>query len=277
MSGCLYIVGTPIGNLNDISKRALETLNIVDFIIAEDCRVTLKLLNKYKIKKPLFSHHKFSSLKTANLIVNKILNGESAAIVSDAGMPLICDPGETIVNLCYEKGINVTVVPGPSALISALSLSGLSCKRFTFFGFLSTKKTSRINSLMFLKNIPHTLIFYEAPHKLVRTLKDFLKYFNDCKIIIIKEITKIHESVQKFTISEAIKFYESQNSIKGEFVLIVEKNNETSQKQYTLKDAVTIAKNLMLHGEKASDAAKKAAKITNFKKSYIYKHILNTN
>ncbi len=277
MSGCLYIVGTPIGNLSDVSDRALKTLNSVDFIVAEDCRVTLKLLNKYCIKKPVFSHHKFSNFKTANIIIKKILKGDSAAIVSDAGMPLICDPGEVLVNLCYENSIAVKVVPGPCALIAALSLSGVNCSRFTFFGFLSTKKTSRVKSLLFLKNIPHTLVFYEAPHKIVKTLKDFLKYFGDRKIIIVKEITKIHESVQIFTISKALSFYESLNSIKGEFVLIVEKNIENLEKKFLLKDAIEIAKKLIFQGEKPVEAAKTAARITNFRKNEIYKHITKSN
>ncbi len=269
----LYIVGTPIGNLEDISKRALSVLSEVDFIIAEDCRVTLKLLNSYKIKKPLFSYNKFSSFKRAEYLVNKVLNGESAALVSDAGMPLICDPGDLIINLCHEKGVVIRVVPGACALIAGLCLSGFSCARFTFFGFLSTNKKNRISALNFLKDLTHTVILYEAPHKLLNTLKDLLRYFNDRQMFIVKEMTKIHETFHKFKISSAILHYEKQNKIKGEFVLIIEGLKKEEESVVSLDEAVSYAKKLVLKGEKKVNAAKKAAIFSNFNKNEIYKHL----
>ena len=195
-------------------------------------------------------------------------------MVSDAGMPCICDPGERIVNICHEKDISVFVVPGPCALISAISLSGLDCKRFTFYGFLSTSKKSRVAALNFLKDLEHPVILYEAPHKLLNTLKDLFEFFKDRKIVIVKEITKIYESVEIFTLSAAIKKYQEKKSIKGEFVLVLapfKKKEETA----SLEEAVEFAKNLVLNGEKIGNAAKKAAARFNFKKNEIYKKISN--
>ena len=275
MSGKLYVVGTPIGNLDDISKRALEILKNVDAIVAEDTRVTLKLLNRYGIKKKLYSNHKFSDIKKTEFLVEKMLYGKSLAIVSDAGMPCICDPGEKIVSLCHEKNIPVFVVPGPCALICALSLSGLSCKQFTFFGFLSTTNKNRIKSLQFLKELQHTIVLYEAPHKLLNTLKDLLKYFNDRKIVIVKEITKIHESVEITTISKALNLYEEKDSIKGEYVLVIE--GMKKKENTSIEDALDFAKQLISNGDKISDAAKKTAINFNFKKSLIYKKLLELN
>ncbi len=269
--GCLYIVGTPIGNLEDISKRALITLEKADFIIAEDCRVTLKLLNRYEINKSLISYHKFSDIKKVKNIVNRLVNGETAALVSDAGMPCVCDPGVNIVSCCYENNVKVSVVPGPCALISAICLSGLDCSRFTFYGFLSTTTKNRVKALEFLKELEHIVILYEAPHKLVKTLKDLLKYFKDREIVLVKEMTKIYENVEITTIANALNKYSLINSVKGEYVIIIKGKQVLKKPEVSLKEAVDFAKQLMQKGESASFSAKKAAKCLNYKKSEIYK------
>ena len=257
-----------------MSKRAIDTLKTVDFIIAEDCRVSLKMLNSYCIKKPLFSFHKFSSEERANKLVRKIKNGETAALISDAGMPIISDPGDILVKLCHENYINVKVVPGPCALVAALCVSGMYCGRFTFFGFLPINNKDRINAITFLKTLPHTIVLYEAPHKLIKTLKDMLKHLKDRKIVIIKELTKIYESVEIFTISEAIKCYENKQNIKGEYVLVVEGCKHIANKnELSLQDAVTFAKNLIKNGDKPAIAAKKAAAMSCYRKSDIYNNI----
>lgn len=273
MSGILYVVGTPIGNLGDFSQRAIETLNSVDFIAAEDTRVTIKLLNKFNIKKPLISYHEHSKSQRANQIIGKLLEGENAAFVSDAGMPCISDPGEKLIDMCIENSIDIKIVPGPTAVISALCLSGLNTSRFAFYGFLSTNHKSRLDTLLEVKNLPLTLIFYEAPHKLISTLKDLLKHLGDRKITLAKELTKIHENFQRTTISGALKFFdELGTSPKGEYVLIVDgaKATNTVNSSSTLTEAVEFAKSLIKEGFKPVDAAKQAAKITNNKKNEIY-------
>ncbi len=278
MSGTLYIVGTPIGNLGDFSQRAKEVLESVDFIAAEDTRVTLKLLNKFRIKKPLISYHEHSKSQRLGQIVSRLLEGQSAAIVSDAGMPCISDPGEKLVKMCVENNIEMTVVPGPTALISALCLSGLETFRFAFYGFLSTNRKSRLKTLLELQNLQLTLIFYEAPHKLISTLKDLLNVLGDRKIAIVKELTKIHENVQRATISSAIDSFEKSSvNPKGEYVLIVEgaQNVEDSGAPATLDEALDLARALVKQGLRPVDAAKQAAKITNNKKRQIYNLLLN--
>lgn len=273
LSGILYVVGTPIGNLGDFSQRAIETLSNVDFVAAEDTRVTIKLLNKFNIKKPLISYHEHSKSQRANQIIAKLLDGENAAIVSDAGMPCISDPGEKLIDLCIENNIDIKIVPGPTAVISALCLSGLNASRFAFYGFLSTNRKSRLDTLLEVKNLPLTLIFYEAPHKLISTLKDLLKYLGNRKITLAKELTKIHENFQRTTIAGALKFFdETEKSPKGEYVLIVEgdKVSNNLDSSSTLTEAVDFAKNLIKEGFKPVDAAKQAAKITNHKKNEIY-------
>ena len=277
MSGTLYIVGTPIGNLGDFSQRAKEILDSVDFIAAEDTRVTIKLLNKFNLKKPLISYHEHSTSQRASQIIARLLDGENAAIVSDAGMPCISDPGEKLVKVCAENNIETTVIPGPNAAICALCLSGLNTSRFAFYGFLSTNRKSRIETLLELKNLPLTLIFYEAPHKLISTLKDLLNFLGDRKISIVKELTKMHENVLRTTISSAVDFFvKSAKNPKGEYVLIVEgaENVENLEVKSTLDEALNFAKGLINQGFRAVDAAKQAAKITNHKKSEIYNLLL---
>ena len=270
MCGKLFVVGTPIGNLGDITYRAVETLKSVDFICAEDTRVTVKLLNHFEIKKPLVSYHEHSSRQISENIINRIISGENCAVVSDAGMPCISDPGEDLVRQCIENDIPVEVVPGPTAMASAVAISGLSTSRFAFEGFLSVTKKQRYSHLEAVSKDTHTLIFYEAPHKLVSTLTDMLEYFGDRKISLCRELTKIYEEVIRTTISGAIEYYRDK-SPKGEYVLIVEGyNEEQSLAELTLEDAVNEAQKLIDSGMRAVDACKEAAKITGFKKSDIY-------
>lgn len=273
--GTLYVVGTPIGNMDDITFRQLKTLEEVDFIAAEDTRVTLKLLNRYEIKKPLVSYHGHSTESCAENITARICNGENAAIVTDAGMPCISDPGEALVKMCAEHGIDVKVIPGPSAVVSALAVSGLNTSRFAFEGFLSVNKKQRYEHLESIQNETRTLIFYEAPHKLMNTLQDFLKYFGDRKISLCRELTKIHEEVLRMTVSEAIGYYQSRNP-KGEYVLVVEgAQPKALSDEFTIESAALLAKQYVSEGEKLSDACKKAAKETGFSKSNIYSFIIN--
>lgn len=274
MAGILYVVGTPIGNLGDISPRALETLENVDFIAAEDTRVTLKLLNHFGIKKPLISYFEHNKRERGEIICQRILNGENCAIVTDAGMPCISDPGEMLISQCIEYGITTRAIPGPSAVVSALALSGLPTGRFTFEGFLSVNKKSRRDHLEEVKNEKRTMIFYEAPHKLNATLKDMLNTFGNRKIAIVRELTKIHEEVISTTLEKAVADY-ADSPLKGEIVLIVDgvKEIEASE-EYTSEDAVKMALTLAeKENISASESAKRVAKITGIKKGIIYKMI----
>ncbi len=274
MAGILYVVGTPIGNLGDISPRALSVLEQVDFIAAEDTRVTLKLLNHFEIKKPMVSYFEHNKHERGEIICQRILNGESCAIVTDAGMPCISDPGEMLIKQCIEYGIKTQVVPGPSAVISALAISGLPTGRFTFEGFLSVNKKSRREHLNEVKNEKRTMIFYEAPHKLNATLKDMLESFGDRKISIVRELTKIHEEVINTTLEKAVEAYKDA-PLKGEIVLIIEGATiEEATEEYTLEDAVKMAQ-AMAEDENISisEATKKIAKLTGIKKGVIYKAI----
>lgn len=274
MCGKLYVVGTPIGNLEDFSPRAIKTLNNVDFIAAEDTRVTSKLLNHFEIKKPLVSYFEHNKREKGEIIVKRILNGENCALVTDAGMPAISDPGEDLVKLAHENGISVESVPGPAALTTALAISGMPSGRFCFEGFLSVNKISRYEHLHSLTEETRTMIFYEAPHKLKNTLSDMLSVFGNREIAIIKELTKIYETVLKTNLNDAVKYFE-ENTPKGEYVLILEGKPEKEQEKYTLADAEKIAKTFIADGESTANAAKQAAKITGIKKGDIYKAILN--
>lgn len=269
MTGTLYVVGTPIGNLEDMTYRAIKTLQDVDFITAEDTRVTLKLLNKFNIKNKLISYHDHSTQQVTENIIDHIADGQNCAIVTDAGMPCISDPGEILVKMCHERGIPVKVVPGASAVVSALAISGLSTSRFTFEGFLSVTKKQRYDHLAMLVDEPRTMIFYEAPHKLKSTLSDMYKYFGDRKISLCREITKIYEEVLQMTLSQAIEYY-SVNNPKGEFVLVVEGKQSTPQDDITLEIAIEKVKELVSSGIRTADACKQIAKVTNFSKGELY-------
>lgn len=274
MSGILYVTGTPIGNLSDLSPRAVETLESVDFIAAEDTRVTLKLLNHFGIKKPMVSYFEHNKRERGEIICARIEQGENCAIVTDAGMPCISDPGEDLVKLCEERGIKTVVIPGPSAVLSALAVSGLSTGRFTFEGFLSVNKKSRADHLKSLANEHRTMIFYEAPHKLPQTLRDLYASFGDRKLTIVREITKIHEEVIRTTTKNAAENL-SDGSVKGEIVLVLEGAPQVDDtEEFTLEYAVETAKKLIENGARATDAAKEAAALTGFKKNEIYKELI---
>lgn len=273
--GKLYVTGTPIGNLSDFSPRAVETLEAVDFIAAEDTRVTLKLLNHFGIKKPMVSYYEHNLRERGQMIVDRILAGEDCAVVSDAGMPCISDPGEDLVRLCAEQGIEVVVVPGPSAVVSALALSGLATSRFTFEGFLSTNRLGRSEHLASLRGERRTMIFYEAPHKLMTTLADLQNAFGgDRRLSVCRELTKLHEEVLRTTINGAIEHF-SEISPKGEFVLVLEGAAEPPSEEWTLDRAVAAARERMGEGAKATDAAKEAARRSGFSKPEIYQRLVN--
>ncbi|MBR3816031.1 MAG: 16S rRNA (cytidine(1402)-2'-O)-methyltransferase [Clostridia bacterium] len=270
MSGILYIVGTPIGNLGDISPRALETLESVDFIAAEDTRVTLKLLNHFEIKKPLISYFEHNRREKGEIIADRIEGGESCALVTDAGMPAVSDPGEDLVALCHDRGIKVSAVPGPTAFATAVALSGLPVGRFTFEGFLSVNKNARKAHLEEIKNEKRTMVFYEAPHKLSATLCDLYTALGERRIAIVREITKIYEEVIRINLSEAAEKYAEQ-PLKGEIVLVIEGRTEVEEEEITVDDALRLARVYINEGISASMAAKKAAKETGVKKGDIYK------
>lgn len=272
MSGKLYIVGTPIGNLGDFSPRAVETLEMVDFIAAEDTRVTLKLLNHFGIKKEMISYFEHNKRERGEIIANRILAGENCAICTDAGMPAISDPGEDLVRLCHEQGITVESVPGPTAFATALALSGMEVGRFTFEGFLSVSKKSRREHLEEIKDEKRTMVFYEAPHKLINTLNDLYSALGDREIALVREITKIHEEVIKTTLAQATQLY-NEAKPKGEFVLVVAGKKEEKE-DITLEKAIEMAKVLVDDGMSVNMAAKEIASSTPFKKGDIYKALL---
>jgi len=264
------IVGTPIGNLGDLSPRALQALSGCDFIAAEDTRVTVKILNHFGLKKPMVSYFEHNRFEKGEQIAARIIGGEVCALVTDAGMPAVSDPGEDLVRLCHQLGIKVEVIPGPCALVSALAVSGMPAGRFTFEGFLSVNKLSRREHINSLLNEKRTMIFYEAPHKLPSTLKDLAKAFGDRKIAIVRELTKIYEEVIHTTLNEAaLRFGEA--GPKGEIVLIIEGAPEPVTEETTLESAVEIARAKIEEGLPLNDAAKSAAKQTGHKKGDIYK------
>ena len=271
MSGELFIVGTPIGNLGDLSLRAAKTLEEVDFIAAEDTRVTLKLLNHLGLKKPMVSYFEHNKRERGEVITERILSGETCALVTDAGMPAISDPGEDLAALCHEKGIKINSVPGPTAFATALALSGMPSGRFCFEGFLSVSNKSRKEHLESIQNETRTIIFYEAPHKLVRTLKDLYDYLGDRQIAIVREITKIHEEVIRTTLKEANERY-GDGHLKCEMVLIIE-GRPKSEDVFTLEEAVALADTFVKDGMSKNEAAKQAAKESGIKKGDIYKEI----
>ncbi|HIY28312.1 MAG TPA: 16S rRNA (cytidine(1402)-2'-O)-methyltransferase [Firmicutes bacterium] len=273
MSGTLYVVGTPIGNLGDFSPRAQETLAQADFIAAEDTRVTLKLLNHFGIKKPMVSYFEHNKYQRGEIICDRIEQGETCALVSDAGMPAISDPGEMLVAQCAQRGIPVVVVPGPSAVVAALAVSGLPTGRFTFEGFLSTAKKSRREHLEEVRSERRTMVFYEAPHKLASTLEDMLAAWGNRRIALVREISKIHEEVRRTTLEEAARYYR-ENTPKGEFVLVIEGAPKEEAVDMTIEDAVAFARKLMEQGHSAADAAKQAAQASSFKKGQIYRLLM---
>ena len=270
MPGTLYLIGTPIGNLSDFSPRAVETLSSVDFIAAEDTRVTLKLLNHFDIHKPLVSYYEHNKYASGEKIVQRILCGESCGLVTDAGMPAVSDPGEDIVRMCMDQGIPVTTIPGPTALITALVLSGLPTGRFCFEGFLSTNNKSRREHLEELQNEARTMIFYEAPHKLRKTLSDLKEAFgDDRRISLCRELTKLHEEVLPFSLSEAVRYYEEHDP-KGEYVLILEGRPEESDPILSEEEALALVAKYRAEGRSLKESCKLASSQSGYSKNELY-------
>lgn len=270
MAGMLYLVPTPIGNLGDVSQRCRETLENADFVAAEDTRVSLKLLNHLGIKKPLVSYFEHNKGYKGGIILQRILDGETCALVSDAGSPAISDPGEDLVRQCAEAGITVSAIPGPCAVITALSISGLPTGRFCFEGFLSTAKKSRREHLASLAGENRTMIFYEAPHKLTVTLQDMAEAFGaDRKISLCRELTKLHEEVIRTTLGEAIARFAEQPP-KGEFVLVVDGAPEVIPETPGQDDVLSHLQMLLSQGLSRKDAVKQTAKDLGVPKNEVY-------
>lgn len=269
MAGKLYIVGTPIGNLGDITLRALEVLKSVDIIAAEDTRHTVRLLNHFDIRAPLISYYEHKKREKGELIIKKLLDGKKVALVSDAGMPGISDPGEDLVRLCIENNIEFTVVPGPTAFTTALVLSGLSTSNFSFEGFLTVRKNGRAAHLEEIKKMRQTLIFYEAPHKLRRTLSDILTAFGDRKIAVCRELTKKYEEVIRGRVSEVISHFEKTEP-KGEFVLVVEGYKEPAPSKADEISVVESVQKLIGEGMDKKEAIRQAAKNLGLPKREVY-------
>ena len=272
MPGTLTLVGTPIGNLSDLSPRALEALRECDFVAAEDTRVTLQLLNHFGIKRPLVSYYEHNKRERGEQLCARLLAGENGVLVSDAGMPAISDPGEDLVALCAERGVPVGVVPGPCAAVTALAVSGLPSGRFTFEGFLSMNRRSRREHLEGLRDETRTMIFYEAPHKLPSTLEDLLKTLGDRRLAIVRELTKRYEEVIRTTLSLAAGRFREETP-RGEIVLVVEGAAPAIPEKATPEEADALAAKLMDQGLSASDAARQAATETGLKKGDIYRRI----
>ena len=276
MAGTLYIVATPIGNLNDMTPRAAATFGRVDFVPAEDTRVTLKLLNHLGLKKPLVSYYEHNSKEKGQYILDRIAAGESCALCSDAGMPAISDPGEEIVRDALAQGIPVVPVPAASAWVTALAVSGQDTSRFVFEGFLPVAAKPRKQRLESLAGETRTMIFYEAPHKLRGTLEDLEKTFGGQRsITLTRELTKLHEEIRKTTLEEACAYYQ-ENAPRGEYVLVVAggEAETTPQEQITLEQAAQAPRRLMEEGMPPSAAAKKAAQGTAFSKSQVYRLLI---
>ena len=270
MSGTLYLVPTPIGNLGDISPRAADTLAQVDFIAAEDTRVTVKLLNHLELKKPMVSYYRHNTQQSGQAILSRLLSGESCALVTDAGTPAVSDPGEDLVALCAAHDVDVVAIPGPCALITALSMSGLPTGRFTFEGFLAMNKKNRRAHLDALRTEQRTMIFYEAPHKLTATLADLAKTFGpDRRIALCRELTKLHEEIRRTTLGQAADWY-GDNPPRGEFVLVVEGAQPETAAAPDWPDALARVEALQGEGLSLRDAVRQAARETGLPKNELY-------
>ena len=276
MSGKLYLVATPIGNLGDFSPRAEETLRQADFIAAEDTRVSVKLLNHLELKKPLVSYHEHNQITAGQAILTRLLAGETCALVTDAGTPAISDPGEGLVRLCADAGVEVLSIPGCCAAVNALAVSGLPTGRFTFEGFLTVNKKNRRERLESLKNEERTMIFHEAPHKLLTTLQDMAAVFGpERRIALCRELTKLHEETVRTTLGEAVAHY-TETSPKGEFVLVLAGAEPRETVAVTLEDAVAQVLALKAQGIRLKDAAKEVAEHTGLSKNDLYAAALET-
>ena len=266
--GNLYIIATPIGNLEDITLRALRVLKEVDLIAAEDTRQTLKLLNHYEINKPLISYHRHNEETKSEILIEKLRNGENIALVSDAGTPGICDPGEEVIKKAIEDNIEVIPIPGACAMINALIVSGISTKEFEFLGFLPLNKKLRRQKLKEIENSSKTIIIYEAPHKMKTTLGDLKEILKDRKIVLARELTKIHEEFIRGTVEEVTEYF-AQNAPRGEFVILISPNTE-APKQLSWSELIDLVNNLVEKGKSKKDAIKQVAKEHHVSKNELY-------
>lgn len=275
MPGILYLVPTPIGNLGDLSDRIRETLSSVDFIAAEDTRVSLKLLNHLGLKKPLVSYYEHNRVESGSRILARLQGGESCALVTDAGTPAISDPGQDLVALCAGAGVSVCAIPGPCAAVTALAVSGLPTGRFTFEGFLSTAPKSRREHLDALRLERRTMIFYEAPHKLLRTLSDFASVFgSERRISLCRELTKLHEEILRTTLGRALTYYETL-APRGEYVLIVEGAPAPEPSAPSLDGAVERVHDLLAQGLRRREAVKQVSEELGIPKNTLYEASLS--
>ena len=279
MQGKLYLCATPIGNLEDITLRVLRTLKEADLIAAEDTRHSIKLLNHFDIKTPMTSYHEFNKVEKARYLVDKMREGTNVALITDAGTPGISDPGEELVRQCYEAGIEVTSLPGPAACITALTISGMATRRFAFEAFLPSDKKEKQEIFEELKKETRTIILYEAPHRLVRTLSELLENLGDRRISVCRELTKTHETVFRTTVSEALSYYETVEP-RGECVLVIEGKNrlEIQQEQERSWEAVSIEEHMKRYldgGTDKKEAMKLVAKDRGMKKRDVYQYLLN--
>ena len=276
MAGTLYLVPTPIGNLGDISPRCAETLAQADFIAAEDTRVSRKLLNHLGLKKPMVSYYRNNTQAGGQAVLERLLAGESCALVTDAGTPAVSDPGEELVALCAQAGVEVVALPGPCALITALAVSGLPTGRFTFEGFLAMNKKNRRAHLAALRDEERTMIFYEAPHKLRATLADLLEQFGpERRLTLCRELTKLHEEVRRTTLGAAAEFYET-NPPRGEFVLVLEGAQPCRAVEVPMEQGVALVCALRASGLSLRDAVRQAAQQTGLPKNELYERAIGT-
>lgn len=278
MPGTLYLCATPIGNLEDMTFRCVRILKEVDIIAAEDTRNSIKLLNHFEIKTPMTSYHEYNKIEKGHKLVERLLNGENIALITDAGTPGISDPGEELVAMCHEAGITVTAVPGPAACITALTISGLPTRRFAFEAFLPTDKKERQRILESLKDETRTIVMYEAPHRLVRTLEVLKETLGNRRISICRELTKRHETVFLTTIEEAVAYYEA-NEPKGECVLVIEGKSadELIKEEQAQWEELSVAEHVdmyMKKGMSKKEAMKQAAKDRGVSKRDIYQRLL---
>lgn len=278
MEGKLYLCATPIGNLDDITLRVLNTLKEVDLIAAEDTRHSIKLLNHFDIKTPMTSYHEFNKVEKARYLVDKMREGTNVALITDAGTPGISDPGEELVKQCYEAGIELTSLPGPAACITALTMSGMATRRFSFEAFLPQDKKEKARILEELKNETRTIILYEAPHRLVRTLGDLLEALGERRISVCRELTKKYETVFRTTFSEALAFYGTQEP-KGECVIVIEGRSaeEIREEKERSWDSMSIEEHMEYYqsqGTERKDAMKLVAKDRGLTKRDVYQALL---
>ena len=270
MAGTLYLCATPIGNLEDITFRVLRTLKEADLIAAEDTRHSIKLLNHFEIKTPMTSYHEYNKVEKAAYLVSQMAQGLNVALITDAGTPAVSDPGEELVALCAQRGVDVVAIPGPCALVTALAVSGLPTGRFTFEGFLAMNKKNRRTHLEELKGERRTMIFYEAPHKLCATLDDLAEAFGPGRrISLCRELTKLHEEVRRTTLGEAAEWY-GANPPRGEFVLVVEGAAGTAEEAPTLAGGLARVEALRAEGLSLRDAVRQAARETGLAKNELY-------